>query len=191
MNIKSFITILCLTILTYILPITSTLNAGGREHKMKTLIVYYSLTGNTEAVAKELSKELNADLRKVEDLKKHATPWYYSVGCFSAIKNKQWDIKSVDFSLNGYDRIFVGSPVWANNPVPAINTFIANADFTGKDVILFVTLGGKTSEPCIKNMSEKITQKGGKIIGSFAIQAGKKPEDIIPKTTEIAKQYKK
>jgi flavodoxin len=159
---------------------------------MKTLVIYYSLTGKTELVAQEIAKELNADLRKVEDLKKPSIAWAYFYGGYSAMRGKEWKIKPVDLNLSGYDRIFVGSPVWAGKPAPAVNTVIASIDFTGKTVIPFVTMGGSGGDRAIKAMSDKITTKGGKIAGSFSIKSGgKKNEEITAKAHELIKQFAK
>lgn len=165
---------------------------GKTEAKMKTLVVYYSLTGNTEIVAKEIAKELKADLRKVEDLKPYRGKIIFLTGSFAALFNKNGKIKPVDFSVKEYDRIFVGSPVWAGSPVPAVNTFLSNADFTGKEVVPFVTMGGNNPSKSIPKMSSKITARGGKIPGSFAIKAGgKTPEEISAKTKEELARFLK
>lgn len=171
---------------------------GKKEAKMpnpsksKTLVVYYSMTGNTEIVAKEIAVELKADLRKVEDLKPYRGKIVFLTGGFAALFNKNGKIKPVDFSVKEYDRIFVGSPVWAGSPVPAVNTFLTTADFTGKDVVPFVTMGGDNPSKSIPKMSSKITGRGGKIIGSFAIKTGgKTPEEISAKAKEEIARFLK
>ena len=108
---------------------------------MKTLVVYYSLTGKTETVALALANALGADLRRVEDVEKpSATWWFIMTGAISAIRGAESEIKPIDTGLQGYDRIFVGSPVWGGSPSTPINAFIAKADFTGKEVISFMTM---------------------------------------------------
>ncbi len=146
---------------------------------MKTLVVYYSATGNTEIVAKEIAKKYNADLVKLEDFKQRSKFVLYVYGSYCALKDKGWDIKPLNVNLKDYSKVFVGSPVWAGRQVPAINTFLTNADFTGKEVIPFVTMGGRNPAKSIPKMSSKISSRGGKITGSFAIQTGgKTPEEI-------------
>jgi flavodoxin len=158
---------------------------------MKTLVVYYSLSGRTELVARTLSGELQTDLVKVEEPKRHSLIYYYVVGGFAALKNKRWEIKPVDFNLAGYEHIFIGSPVWGSSPVPAINTFIAKADLNGKTVTPFVTMGGKNGEGAIQKISDRVMAKGGKIAGMFQIQTGGiKNEEIVAKAKTIAVQFK-
>ncbi len=163
---------------------------GARS--MKTLIVYYSLTGKTHVVAQTLAAELNADIRRVEDVKKPSVSfWFYISAGFRAIRGVETEIKPIDTSLQGYDRVFVGSPVWGGSPSTPINAFISKADFTGKDVVLFMTMGGDNASGALKKMSERITKKGGNVVSFFALSSGKATnEELVLKTREIAQRYR-
>lgn len=87
---------------------------------MKTLVVYYSLTGKTETVALALANELGADVRRVEDVEKPSVTWWFTMtGAISAIRGKEAEIKPIDTGFQGYDRIFVGSPVWGGESIDA------------------------------------------------------------------------
>jgi hypothetical protein len=81
------------------------------------------------------------------------------------------EIKPVDTGFQVYDRVFVGSPVWAGSPSTPINAFVAKTDFSGKEVIPFMTMGGNDVSGALKKMSERIEKKGGKIVGSFALSS--------------------
>jgi len=141
---------------------------------MKTLVVYYSLTGKTDVVAQALAKELGADVRRVEDAAKPSGAWWFMIsGSISAMRGVASEIKPIDTGFQDYDRVFVGSPVWAGSPSTPINAFIAKADFTGK------------------KMSERIQKKGGKIVGSFALSSKKATnEDLAAKTREMAQRFR-
>jgi len=157
---------------------------------MKALVVYYSLTGKTKLVAEAIAQNLNTDIRRVEDLRKRSVLGRLS-GVISAIRNMKSEIKPADFDIHNYDLVFIGTPVWAFKPTPAINTFILKADFKNKKVVLFITMGGIGGKNTIKVMRNAIETKGGKIINSFAIRTGGvKDEQIIEKGNEIGRQYK-
>lgn len=153
---------------------------------MKKLVVFYSLSGNTEIVAKTIAKELKADLYRVEEVKKRNRFLVYMTGGFAAVRNKCSEIKPVTLNLHDYDLIFLGSPTWASRPVPAINAFISNTDFNNKKVIAFFTMGGEEHEKVTKNMTMKVERNSGKVIDSFAIRTGRKNSDAIVKETKKA-----
>lgn len=162
------------------------------ERNMKTLIVYYSLTDRTQVVAETLAAEFNADIRRVEDAQKPSVSWWFYISAgFAAMRGKEAEIKPIDAGFQGYSRVIVGSPVWGGSPASPINTFISRADFTGKEVILFMTMGGDDASGALRKMGERIKKKGGTIAGSFALSSGKSSkEELAAKTREIAKGYR-
>ena len=159
---------------------------------VKTLVVYYSLTGKTQAVAQALAAELGADIRRVEDLEKpEASFWFIVKGGFAAMRGVESEIKPIDTGFRGYDRVFVGSPVWGGSPSTPINAFIAKADFTGMKVIPFMTMGGDDASGALKKMSERIEERGGKIVGSFAFSSKSATnEELAAKTREMAERFR-
>ena len=75
-------------------------------------------------------------------------------------------------------------------PTPELNAFIEQVDFTGKQVVVFVTLGGGGPDKAIKAMTDKITAKGGKVVSSFFVRTkAVSKDDIVNKAKEISKQY--
>lgn len=166
-------------------------NPKGDE--MKALVVYYSKTGKTKLVAEAIANSLNVnDIRKIEEVGKRKTKGIYKlVAGWSARKGECSKIKPLDFDVSDYDLIFLGTPVWALRPTPAVNAFISKTNFKNKKAVAFVTMGGFGGESAIKLMREKIEAKGGDVINSFAIKTGGvRNEEIIKKGEEIGRQYK-
>jgi len=156
---------------------------------MKTLVVYYSLTGKTRLVAEAIAKTLNAEIREIEEMRKRSIPLGFISGVFAAMRGKSSEIKAMDLKL-GCDLIFLGTPVWGG-PTPAINAFISKADFKDKKMVIFVTMGGFGDKRTIRILTDAIESRGGKIINSFAIKTGGvRDKKIIEKGEEIGRQYK-
>ena len=158
---------------------------------MKSLVVYYSLTGKTKLVAQAIAEALSATLVEIMETKpRKLGPSIYLVGGFGAMTNRRSKITPLDVDLQQYERIFVGSPIWASRPVPAVNSFVYQTDFEGRNVIPFFSMGGTTAEKALANITAKIERRQGNVAGSLAITSYRVSDDeIISKTKDAIQQY--
>jgi len=85
---------------------------------MKTLVVYFSLTGNTKVVAEKIAKKLNADIDSIIDTAK--------VGDKGVMKEVNIDFKK---DPSKYDLVVIGSPVWAFGIPPFTKKYLQNNKF--------------------------------------------------------------
>jgi len=157
---------------------------------MKDLVVFYSLSGKTKTVAKVIAESLNATLVEITETKpRKPGVLVYLTGGFAAITNKGSKIDPVDVEVKEYERVFIGSPVWASRPAPAINSFIYKTDFEGRTVIPFVTLGGNSPATALTNMTAKIRTRGGDVTGSFAVTTNQvSDEEIVARAKDAIKE---
>ena len=158
---------------------------------MKKLLVFYSLTGKTEIMAKTIAKELKADHCRVEETRKRNRFLAYITGGYAAIRDKCSEIKPVEFDVHDYDLILLGSPIWASKPVPAINAFINNTDFKNKEVIVFFTMGGTEYKKATNNITVKIEKSSGKVIDSFGVRAKRNSDLVVKETKKMIKSHLK
>lgn len=113
----------------------------------KTLIVYYSATGNTKEVAEEMAEDLNADTFEIvpsdpytdEDL-----DWTDDNSRVSREYNDEYlrnvELKNTTVPLwDSYDTVLIGYPIWWGIAAWPVNSFVEVNDFTGKTVIPFCT----------------------------------------------------
>ena len=110
---------------------------------MKSLVVYYTRTGNARFVAETIAAEIGADVEEVIDLKKRTGALGYLSGGSDARRGKETEISPTKKSPAEYDLVIVGTPVWAGRPAPAILTYLKKHDFADKKVAVFFTQGGK------------------------------------------------
>lgn len=150
---------------------------------MTDLVIYYSRTDNTRKVAEVIAQEKDAQLLEIKDKKNRSGPIRYLEGAFDAIRNKTTNIEYEAVNLMDYDTVYIGTPVWASNPTPAINEFVEQNDFTGVDVVVFATMMSSGGDATTRNLSGDITNKGGNVIRSFAL-AIKGDTDIKKLTLE-------
>ena len=158
---------------------------------MKALVVYYSLTGKTKLVSQVIAEALDATLLEIKETKPRKTgPLTYLTGGYEAMRNRGSEINPIDVDLKQHETIFIGSPVWAWRPAPAINSFIYKTNFEGRSVIAFFTMGGKNSEKALADVTAKIERSQGKVAGSFTITSyGLRDDEIIARAKEAIKEY--
>ena len=111
----------------------------------KIAVVYYSQSkvGNTVTVAKWIAKHTGGELVPIETV--DAYPDAYGDTLKAAKKDMENGgtraIKSV-LPLDGYDVVFIGSPIWYGTYAPPVAEFFKTHSFAGKTVVPFCTHGG-------------------------------------------------
>ncbi len=114
----------------------------------KTIVAYFSASGVTAKLAKNLAEAAGADIYEIRP----ETP-YTNADLNWQNKNSRSSVEMNDKSFRpaiadtnaniaDYDTIFVGFPIWWYVAPTIINTFLEAYDFSGKTIILFATSGG-------------------------------------------------
>jgi flavodoxin len=124
----------------------------------KVLVAYYSKTGNTERVAKDMAYTFGADIEKILDKKERGgcINWFRSGR--DGMKELPTDIEPVKHDPSKYDIVILGSPVWGWNMTPAIRTYIEQNKSKFRDVAFFITSGNTSIDkvlPYLEKLSEK------------------------------------
>ena len=113
----------------------------------KTLVVYFSATGNTKRVARNLAKAVGADIYEIRPVKPYTSAdlnWQNEKSRSSIeMKDKEArpQIVSDNFSPEKYNAIFLGFPIWWGTAPKIIYTFLEKYDFSNKKIIIFATSG--------------------------------------------------
>jgi flavodoxin len=110
---------------------------------LKSLVVYYTRTGNARFAAETIAAEIGSDVEEIMDMKKRSGAMGYLSGGSDARRGKETEIAPTKKSPADYDLIIVGTPVWASRPTPAVTTYLKKNNFSSKKVALFFTQGGK------------------------------------------------
>jgi len=122
---------------------------------MKKLVIYYSHTGSSEAVAKELEKT-GYELRKVCEEKKMPKAFFSQmmVGGFRAAISAKGKLVDYNPDVSEYDEIVVISPIWNGRITPAINSVIEKTDFIDKKVTFVFSSGGGKAPKASKKINK-------------------------------------
>ena len=125
---------------------------------MKTLIVYYSLEGNTEYAAGRIAEALKADTLRLRPKKAYADKGFakFFWGGKSAVMAEKPELEAYDIDLSEYDRVILGFPVWASNFTPPIRTFLSRhmSEIKGKQVAAFACQSGGGAEKALAKLQK-------------------------------------
>ncbi|MCP4137037.1 MAG: flavodoxin/nitric oxide synthase [bacterium] len=138
-----------------------------------TLVVYYSRSGNTEAMARQIARRMNAPIQKIQapSYGLSFTGWVNAF--YDSLYNKTTSITPEKIDLSKYRLIFLGSPVWLFYPAPPLDSFIEHNDFSGKKVVLFNTFNSRFKDEEINRFKRKISEKGGSVIDHIYVRRGR------------------
>ena len=110
----------------------------------KTLILYYSFEGNTEMAAQWMAEATGADLFKIQPVRELKSKGFskYIWGGRQVVMKEAPPIQPLDMDLNEYERILLGSPIWAGTCAPPIFTLLRSGLLQGKEIHYFYTHDG-------------------------------------------------
>lgn len=127
---------------------------------MKSLVIYYSLEGDTKFIAETLAKETNSDILDLKVKKEYPKKGFkkFFWGGKDVLFNKKPELIELDVDLNKYDCLFIGTPIWAGTYAPPFNTFISTYNVENKKIALFACHGGGGAEKFYANFKKQLPQ---------------------------------
>ncbi len=110
----------------------------------KSLVVYFSWSGNTERVAKSIQSQTGSDIFEIVPKTPYSTDYNTVVDDAKAEQrnNARPAIKEAIPNIADYDTVYVGFPNWWGDMPMILYTFFDTYDLSGKTVALFCTSGG-------------------------------------------------
>ena len=112
---------------------------------MKTLIVYYSLEGNTQWAAEQIAARLGADTLRLVPKAAYPDKGFkkFLFGGKSAVMKEAPELESYEVDITQYEQIVLATPVWAGTLTPPLRSFIQREDLSGKQFALVASsMGG-------------------------------------------------
>lgn len=146
----------------------------------KTLIAYFSASGETKRLAKTIAGVTGGDLFEIRPKAAYTADdlnWSDTKSRSSIEMNDKTcrpDIASRVDDMEQYETIFVGFPIWWYQAPRIIETFLESYDFEGKKVIPFATSGGSglgKTENILQTICPKANWLSGRCISSRASSA--------------------
>lgn len=144
-----------------------------KEEAPKMLVLYYSQTGNTKAVAEEIANKLGADIEEITMLEPYDPDFQTTID--RCMKDREQgilpEIQPVKADLANYDIVFLGFPVWFGTYAPPVITFLNNADLSGKKIVPFCTFGSGGLESSVKDLVA--AEPGAEVLPGYGVRAAR------------------
>ena len=110
----------------------------------KSLVLFYSCSGNTRRVAQIIAEKTGADLREIQP----ETPYPSDYDAVLAqakqeIQRKNFPaLRPIDMDWSAYDTVYLGTPNWWSSIAPPVASFLHEVMPTEKTILPFCTHGG-------------------------------------------------
>ena len=161
--------------------VLAAVSCGPREKAPKILVLYYSQTGNTKAVAQEFATRLNADMAEIVPDEPYDGDFQATID--RSIKEREAGvtptIQPLAVDVKKYDIIFLGYPVWFGTYAPPVATFLKQVDLSGKTLVPFCTFGSGGLVSSIKDLVK--AQPNVFILDGYGVRAarlGTMPKEV-------------
>jgi len=159
-------------LLAAVFAIICTVPAYGQEAASgKTLMLYYSKTGNTKAAGEALQKALGADMQEIKDLNRRDTTFGGIGGMLKTLLSMHTAIEPKKVDLSPYATVIICAPIWAAKFGLAMRTFVETNRFDGKNVVIFITSDSFIEDKYQEKHRQLVKDSGGTVTGYFQVQA--------------------
>jgi len=139
----------------------------------KTLVAYFSASGNTKKLAETTAKAIGADIYEIVPEKPYTKEDlnYNNENSRSSVENRDSKarpaLKDKNANIASYDKIVLAYPIWWGKAPRILETFVESYDFSGKTVVAICTSGGSdigSSADYLKSVAQgSFDLKGGKL----------------------------
>ena len=167
-------------VLSLAVPVIGAINAQQTDgaavvqsSAKKILVVFYTRTGNTERVGKDIARSLSADIERIVEVeriadKKDRKGLMNSLRAGrEAMKERLTDIEPIVNDPAKYDMVLIGTPIWAWNMTPAVRRYISDNKASFKEVAFFTTSGSTKPDKIVAKMEVLSGLKARGSVGFF------------------------
>ena len=143
---------------------------------MKSLVVYFSRSGNTELAAQKIAKELGSDIEEIIDNKKRSG----LIGYTEAVINPRGKttIKEIKRKTKDYNLVIIGTPIWWYTCTPAVTAYLKQYGNEIKKAAFFYTCNVDNKISALKDMEGHL---GKSPVSTIGIEKPKKNNKTLDK----------
>lgn len=144
-----------------------------KEETPKTLVVFYSQTSNTKAVATEIATKLGADMAEIVPVELYDGDFQATIerGKKELDEGAYPEIQPLTVNVADYDVVFLGYPIWFGTYAPPVFTFLDQVDLSGKKIVPFCTFGSGGLESSLKDLVS--AEPEAEILPGYGVRAAR------------------
>ena len=127
---------------------------AAEEADASVLIAYFSWSGNTAEMAAQIQEQTGGDLFEIVPVEPYPTDYSEcgDVALAERDSNARPEIQNLPESIEQYDTIFIGYPIWWHTAPMIIGTFLESYDLSGVDVYPFTQSASMDTEQFDQSM---------------------------------------
>ena len=128
-----------------LLPLAASAAPGAAPRSAgKTLVAYFSRTGNTRVIAGQIHRAWGTDLFEIQPATPYPEDYEQTVAQAQRERDRGFEppLQAKVENMADYATVFLGFPIWGETAPPVIRSFLTSHDLTGKALIPFITHGG-------------------------------------------------
>ncbi len=154
------------------------------NHPDKTLVVYFSRTGNTKEAALLFHKLLGGDIEEIVDKKNRQGLLRAGIAIFESIIGIKTTIEPAKYNPKNYDLVIIGSPIWVKHTTPAVRAYLEKYSKDIKTAMLFCTYETRGPKDVLREMREMLGNT--KIEAEFSFV---KPKENFAETEKVIRNF--
>lgn len=156
-----------------VVAVLASTSCGTRDEATRMLVLYYSQSSNTKAVAEEIATRLGADIEEIVPTMPYDGDFQATIdrckrdrelGVLPAIRPLKADIEE-------YDYVFIGYPIWFGTYAPPIAALLSEVDLGGKKVVPFCTFGSGGLESSIDDL--RCQEPNAELLPGYGVRAAR------------------
>ena len=160
-------------IMASVATMMAAVSCGQKKEAPKVLVLYYSQTSNTKAVAQEIADALGADMEEIVAVQPYDGDFQATIQrCMQEREGGILpEIQPLKADVATYDIVFLGYPVWFGTYAPPVITLLNQIDLAGKKVVPFCTFGSGGLDSSVKELAKQ--QPEAEILPGYGVRAAR------------------
>jgi flavodoxin len=127
-----------------LLPLAASTDVRAAPENSRTLVAWFSRSGNTRVIAGQIARSLQADRFEIVPANPYPDDYFATVAQASQERDSAFEppLEAIVAGMESYETLYLGFPVWGTTAPPVILSFLSEHDVAGKTIVPFITHGG-------------------------------------------------